>query len=238
MTVSANSLPDLQRDEIIQAALWLVGDLEASQAVPGKDAAMGMQLFRLLLDKLQAEGSVLRTIERTTLTLVSGTSEYTLASDTIDVEIAQNGVVGMIIPSTGTGESPVMAMRADEWMQISNKTTVGPARPTSVYVEKLASVSLVFYPPPGSESASFRYRRVRLLKDVDTGSNTVDLPSRWTYALTMGLAALIARAKSADVQRVEMFDATFEAAKKEARREDVERGPTRLRIVHSNKNWR
>lgn len=236
MTVSANSLPEISRDQLIQNAYWMSGYMDSGQQASPSDIGMAMQLLRLVLDGLQAEGTVLRTIERTTLTFVSGTSEYALAADTIDVEVANNGVAGMIVPSTGAGQSPVMAIRADEWMQISNKT-VDASRPTMVYIEKLATVSAIFYPPPGTESASFLYRRVRLLRDVDTGAVTPDLPSRWNLALTMGLSALIARAKSLPETRVEKLNQDFEVAKLRVRREDVERGPIRLKLGYNSKNW-
>jgi hypothetical protein len=237
MTTSTATLPDLQRDDVIKAALYIAGYLESSMQPTPADVAMATQLFRLLLDSLQAEGVILRTIERTILPLVSGQSEYPLDSDTIDVDIDQDGVAGMIIPTQGTGESPVMAMRANEWMQIGNKQ-VGPSRPTSVYIEKLAGITAVFYPPPGSESASFRYRRVRLLKDVDTGIVTQDLPSRWTYATAHGLAVLIARSKSLPIARIQELKSEYKEAKFAARNEDVERGPSRLKLVHNGRNCR
>ena len=236
MSVSTNPLPESPRDQIIQNSLWLARVLEASQTPQPADIGQAMQLLRILLDGLQAEGFVLRTIERTLLPLVSGQSEYPLASDTIDVEVDNNGVAGMIVPSTGPGESPVMAMRANEWMQISNKS-VDPARPTRVYVEKLSTVSCVFYPPPGIESASFRYRRVRLLRDVDTGSVTPDLPSRWNSALCWGLAALVATAKSQPIAHVQYCEGKFQEEKLKVRRDDVERGPVRLRLRYSGRNW-
>lgn len=235
MTVSNNPLPDISRDQLIKNAMWMSGYLEASQIPQAADIGMATQLLRLVLDGLQAEGVILRTVERDLLTLVPGQSEYALPSDTIDVDVDTNGVAGMIVPTFGTGESPVMAIRADEWMQIGNKS-VDSSRPTMVYIEKLATVSAVFYPPPGTESASFRYRRVRLLRDVDTGGVTPDLPSRWNLALTMGLAALFAKAKSMDAKAVTL-NQDFEVAKMRVRREDVERGPIRLRLRTSGRNW-
>jgi hypothetical protein len=236
VTVSTNSLPEISRDQLIRNAYWMSGHLEASQQPSAADIGMAMQLLRLVLDGLQAEGIVLRTIERSLLTLVNGQAQYNLDPDTIDVEVANNGIAGMIVPSTGNGESPVLAIRADEWMQISNKS-VDPSRPTLVYIEKLATVTATFYPPPSSESAQFRYRRVRLLRDVDTGAVTTDLPSRWNLALTMGLSALIARAKSLPETRVAALTNDFELAKKRVRMDDVERGPIRLKLGHSGKNW-
>jgi hypothetical protein len=235
MTVSTNPLPDISRDQLIKNAMWVCGYLEASQIPQAADIGMATQLLRLVLDGLQAEGTILRTVERELLTLVPGQSEYALASDTIDVDVDTNGVIGMIVPSQGTGESPVMAMRADEWMQIANKS-VDSSRPTLAYLEKLATVSVIFYPPPGTESASFRYRRTRLLRDVDTGTATVDLPSRWNEALTYGLGSLFAKAKGLKVEAATLKN-DFEMAKLRVRREDVERGPIRLRLGNSGRNW-
>lgn len=239
MTVSTNATLDYTRDQLITAAYRLAGvwpsSQESSDAQSADDVGMAADFMNLELMNLQAEGVVLRTVERPTpLVLVSGTSVYTLAADTIDVELGPYGEAGMIV-NTDNAESMVMAMPRAEWLDNTNKTNVGT--PTRVYIERLASVTLTFDPIPNDSTQTFRYARVRLLRDMDSGSVTADLARRWLQYVVYAVATQVALAKNLDLAKVGYLRKEAMRMKERLMADDVQRGPIRMRVVHNSRRW-
>jgi hypothetical protein len=234
MTVSANSSMDFSRDEIITMAYQYARLVESGQAPSGDDIAMGANFFNLELMNLQSEGIVLRTAERTTLALVTGTAEYTLPAEVIDIEVGPNNQVGTIVPASG-GESIVTLIHRSDYLDLATKTNQG--RPTQVYVEKQDRVKLVFWPVPDSSSPTFRYAKIRLLRDMDSGTVTTDLARRWLQAVTYAVASQVALAKSMPLELVGFLRAEAERLKTTLRMDDAQRGKIRMRMAHSGRHW-
>lgn len=237
MTVSANFALDYQRDQILTTAFRLAGVLDADGVLNQPDARMGADFMQLELMHLQAEGVVLRTVERTTLTLVPGTTSYVLPADTVDIDTGPNGIAGTIVPVANLGaETPVVAMSRAEYMVQNDKTGTTMATPLRVYVERGASVSLIFWPAPDATAPLFRYSRIRLIRDMDTGAVTVDLARRWLQFVTYAVATQVAMSKSIDLNRVSWLRKRAEEMKERLMADDTERGTIRIRISH-NRRW-
>lgn len=235
MTVSANYALDYTRDQLLTTAFRLAGVLDADGALQQTDVAMGAAFMNLELMNLQAEGVILRTLERVTLTLVAGTASYALAADTIDVEVGPNGTVGTIVPASGS-ETAVLAMTRHEYLDLTDKGVVTTGRPGRVYIERAALVTLIFWPVPSADAPTFRYGRVRLLRDMDTGAVTVDLARRWLQFVTYAVAAQVALSKSIDLPRVSYLRKEAERMKTALQSEDTQRGSIRLRVSH-RRRW-
>jgi hypothetical protein len=236
VTTSSNSTLNYQRDQLLTTAFRLAGVLDADGTLNQADARMGADFMNLELQYLQADGVVLRTIERTTLTLVAGTTAYVLPADTIDVDTGPNGIAGTIVPALGS-ESAVVAMTRAEYMQQTDKGSVPTGRPLRVYIERgAAAVTLIFWPPPDTSAATFRYGRVRLLRDMDTGAVTVDLARRWLQFVTYAVATQVAMSKSIPLDRVSWLRKRAEEMKERLMADDTERGTIRISISH-NRRW-
>jgi hypothetical protein len=237
VTISANSDLEYQRDELITAAYQLAGMNLTASATAADDIAMASTFMNLELQMLQGEGVVLRTIERTTLTLVAGTASYSLPSSVIDVELGTNGQAGSIVPTSG-GENIVMSMSRSDYLDISSKTPADTSgRPTRVYIEKTSPITVTFWPTPDSTSTSWRYAKVRLLADADDGAVTLDLARRWLLAITYAVAAQVALAKSASLDKVRYLRGEAERLKNVLRADDSERGPIHFVMSHSGRRW-
>ncbi len=92
---------------------------------------------------MQAEGLRARAIDFKNVTLVSGTSDYVLTTDVIDVI----GDAMFIDPDQvdvnhATGEVPIVAIGRDDWQLLSDKSMEG--RPTMFYWHRSLSM-----PSPG-----------------------------------------------------------------------------------------
>lgn len=236
MTVSTSALIDFQRDQLLTLGFQLAGQLGAGKSPSADDVGMAANFLRLELSALQAEGVILQTIERTTLTLVSGTATYTLPSDTIEVQLGPNDQAGTIV-DTGSTESIVTTMSRAEYLDLSDKTSAVTARPTSVYIEKLAAVTATFWPVPDTTSVSYRYARVRLLRDTDSGSVTMDLARKWHKYLTFAVAAHVARAKSMPLDSVTSLIRESERLKDICKADDNQRGKIRFVVAHNGRHW-
>lgn len=237
MPVSANATLNYSRDELITMALRLTGTLNAAQAPTAADVTMAAGFLNLELMNLQAEGVVLTSIERTTLELVAGTATYALPASTLDVELGNNDIAGTIVPASG-GESIVSVMSRAEYMSITDKTSAITGRPTRVYIERSNPITLVFWPVPDADSDYFRYARVKLLADMDTGAVNVDLRRQWLMAVVYAVAAHLALAKSLGLDRAGFLRGEAERLKTRLRDHDGEQGKVRLRIVHRTpRNW-
>lgn len=240
MTVSTNATLDYTRDQLITAAYRLAGvwpsSQDSSDAQSADDVGMAADFMNLELMNLQTEGVVLRADERTSIALVTGQTDYVLPVDTIDIQVGPNDQAGTIVDSSGN-ESIVMIMSQQDWFDIANKTTAGPARPTRVFIDYSSPITAVFWPPPDSTSITWRYARHRLLKDMDSGSVTVELYRRWLQFVTYAVAAQCAMAKNITLDRVNWLRKRSEDMKEKLLRGESENGKVRFQIGHKGRFW-
>jgi hypothetical protein len=232
MTVSTVEIPDFSRDTLLTAAIRLTGILGQDEAPSAQQLAIAALHMNLTLDTLQSSGVILRSIERTTKALAIGVAEYTLDTDTIDIEIGQSDHIGTIV-LTGGAEPIVKTMSRPEWLDISNKTYAG--MPTRAYLEKQALCKLVFWPVPDAAYV-FRYTRVRLLKSAGTGSNTLDLLRTWSQYLVFAVAACVALDNSL-YDRHNTLMGRAELIRKSCEAGDSQHGTLSFRVGHRGRNW-
>lgn len=233
MTTSTTSTFDPSRDTIIRRSYQLAGLLEASQLTDPNDVALAADILQMELTSMVAEGQLLTWIERTTQALVASTAEYTL-TDALEIYVDGNGLAGTIVPSSGA-ETPVRAITRADYQLISNKAT--EATPTLVFVERLATVKLLFWPVPAATS-SFRYQKIRYPRDMDTGTVTLDLSKRWHKAITYALASQLCLAKSMPMERVQWLDSKATSLKEKAMQSDVEHVPAQMITTGGYHSWR
>ena len=200
MTVSADSVREFTRREILRRALQTARLLNAHQNPSDTDprVTQAADALEMSLGALQAEGILDETGELKTLSLTAGTlptTDITLPSDTNDVR----GTAMLLTSSTSDGEIPVLPMGHDEWLQITDKTMLGT--PSRYYVHRLLSVTLRLWPGVDSAASgwSLRYRQIRLLKGTGTGGSTMDLRRHWTKYLVYATAFELAVSNHQDV---------------------------------------
>jgi hypothetical protein len=180
VSVSTNFSFSPTCDTILRMALQKAGLLGLGRTPSAGELSHARDHLNLSLKSLSAQGASLMQMERKTLPLVAGTGSYALAADTIEVDDTMSVVV-----TGATGETWVTPIVYQEYQQISNKDQQGT--PTQVYVEKLALVSLVFWPVP-DQAYTLSYRRQRLIRDMESGT-TLDLTQRWYKAVVLDMAA-------------------------------------------------
>lgn len=197
MTVATTQGFELTVDQLIRRAYQIAGLLEAAQQPTTDDLSLGHDLLNMELDAMQADGIPMRKVAITTLTLTAGVSTYPLASSVVDAFVGIDNVVGTILPSSGN-ETHVRNMTRHEYMTLVNKSA--SSTPSFCYVQRLASVSLLFWPVPDA-TVTFRYQSISIPFDTSDGSKTADVDRRRQKALVWSLAHDIAVAKSQPLDR-------------------------------------
>lgn len=194
MTTSGTATFNPSCDDIMRSALQLAGLLPLGRSA----SAQQLQHARFFLDEFfKSQGASLMQMERETLTLAAGIDTYDLAADTIGVTFPM-----MCLPlpqqSVTQSQTQIQGMSFDQYQQIPDKTQQGV--PIRCYSEKLALVTLRFWPVPNA-AFTVSYQRQRLMEDAASGA-TVDRPPRWMRGISFMMAHDMALAGSLPLDRV------------------------------------
>lgn len=180
-------------DQLIRQGLQLAGLLPLGRTPSAAELAHARDFLNTVLKSLSAQGACLTQMERKTLPLVAGTATYVLDADTIEVDVPMS-----ISATSSSSEQWIESLAWTDYQKLSNKDAQGT--PTNVYVEKLATVTLVFWPVP-DQAFTCNYRRQRLIRDMESGT-TLDLTQRWFEGITYSMAALLGRASSLKLETI------------------------------------
>ena len=233
MTVSTTPTRDFTRDQILKAAIRLCGILG-----PGKDPKPAQYAdaavhFDLITQSLQADGLIQQSIERRTLAITSGTAEYTLPSEIIDIELAQDDTIATVIDSTANVETLVKTMSREEYLPLAVKTNSG--KPSRAYLEKQATVKLVLWPVPDA-NYTLRYDGVRLLRGGSDGGVTLDLRRTWSLYYVYAIAKNVAMDNSL-YERAQNLSTLADQELQKCKAGDSEHGDLIFRVGHRGRNW-
>ena len=185
----------------------------------GYDLKTAKRSLNLMLADWANRGLNRWTIQQTTTTTSSGTLEYNLGTDTIDVLRA------VIRTGTGTNQSDTTLTRLsrDAYINVPNKNT--QAKPNQYYIDRQINPVLKLYPTP-DDTYSIVYDRLVRMDDADTFTNTLDMPFRFYPCLSAGLAYYIALKRAPE--RIQMLKAVYEEEFERAAAEDRDRASLSL----------
>ena len=190
----------------------------------GYDLRTARRSMNLMTIEWQNRGLNLWTIDEGTVSLVSGTSQYTLPADTVDL-------LEQVI-RTGSGSTQqdltINRISVSTYASIPNKTTTG--RPIQFWIERLVDAPRInVWPVPDSNDYTFKYWRMRRIEDAGRGVETADMPFRFLPCLVSGLAYHIAMKTPELQQRIPILKAMYEEEFDRAASED--RVKTNARFV-------
>jgi len=190
----------------------------------GYDLRTARRSMNLMTIEWQNRGINLWTIDEGTVSLVSGTAQYTLPTDTVDL-------LEQVI-RTGSGSTQqdltINRISVSTYASIPNKTTTG--RPIQFWIERLVDAPRInVWPVPDSNDYTFKYWRMRRIEDAGRGIETADMPFRFLPCLVAGLAYHIAMKVPELSQRIPILKAMYEEEFERAASED--RVKTNARFV-------
>lgn len=200
MTVAATTSFELTIDQIVLAAYRQAGLLHYAQGLDSARGSYGRTMLATIIDLLQAEGTQVRCVTFTDLTLESGTFQYSFGQEVIDV-LGDGALISSDDdPDKPAATTPILQMDRARWQALSSKAAES-SRPTLYYAERFGTVVQAwFWPIPSDPGAIARFMTQVHYPDVNNGSNTVKLERQWAQYLIWQLAYELAlsQGKSAD----------------------------------------
>ena len=221
MATSGTTAFDMNFTEIAEEAWERAG----SEMRSGYDLRTARRSMNLLTIEWQNRGINLWTIDSGTVALTTGTSQYTLPSDTID--LLEQAIRTNSGSTTRQSDINISRISVSTFASIPNKLSRG--RPIQVWIERLVDAPKInIWPVPDSNDYTFVYWRMRRIEDAGGGIETADMNFRFLPCLVAGLAYNIAM-KSPDLApRIEMLKADYEFQFGLAAGEDREKSSARF----------
>jgi hypothetical protein len=207
MTTSSSTNFELDVAEYIEEAFERCG-LEVRT---GYDLQTAKRSLNILLADWANRGLNQWTIEQRTQSLTSGTAEYSLGTDVIDI---LNAVI-----RRGTTDFTISRISRDQYINIPVKSTTG--RPSQYFLDRQITPNLKLWATPENSTDTFVYDALTRIQDADTAKNTMEVPFRFYPCLTAGLAYYLAMKKAPD--RIQILKAVYEEEFERASAEDRDR---------------
>ena len=155
----------------------------------GYDLRTARRSMNLMTIEWQNRGLNLWTIDQKTKALTTGTSQYVLDADTID--LLDQSIRTNAGNATTQSDLTISRIGVSTYSSIPNKLTQG--RPIQVWIERLRDAPRInIWPVPNSNDYTFVYWRMRRIEDAGSGVETADMNFRFFPALVAGLAYHIA----------------------------------------------
>jgi len=216
MATSGTTAFDMDFTEIAEEAWERAGREMRS----GYDLRTARRSMNLMTIEWQNRGINMWTIDSGTISLTSGTSQYNLPADTVDL---LDHVIRTNAGNAATqSDLTISRIGVSTYSSIPNKLTTG--RPIQVFVERLATQPRInVWPVPDSNIYTFVYFRMRRIEDAGNGVETADMTFRFLPCLVAGLAYHISMKVPELVGRVEMLKTAYDEQYNLAAGEDREK---------------
>ena len=219
MATSGTATFNLDLNNLVEEAFERCG----KELRTGYDLRTARRSLNLLTAEWANRGINLWTIDEGTVSLTSGTSNYNLPTDTIDL-------IEQVI-RTGTGQNQqdinITRISASTWGTIPNKNATG--RPIQVWINRQASQPQInVWPAPDTNNYTFVYWRLKRIEDAGNGVNTQDIPFRFLPCLVAGLAFYLSMKLPGADMRTQMLKNEYEEQWMLASTEDREKADLRL----------
>jgi len=207
MTTSGSKNFELDVSDYIEEAFERCG----VEVRTGYDLKTAKRSLNLLLADWANRGLNQWTIKQTTVTCISGTADYTLDADTIDI-------LSVVVRRDNT-DYGIERLSRDEYLNIPNKTSTG--RPSQFFLDRQITPILKVWTTPENSTDQLIFDRLVRIDDADTFKNTMEVPFRFYPCLAAGLAYYISIKKAPN--RTQFLKAIYEEEFERAMTEDRDR---------------
>jgi len=207
MALSGSRNFELDVAEYVEEAFERCG-LEVRTAYDYKTARRSLNL---MLAEWANRGLNQWTISQRTQAVTSGTGNYTLNNDVIDV-------LSLVIRRSGT-DYALERISRDEYLSIPTKSTEG--RPSQFFLDRQISPELKLWPVPDNSTDVVYYDALTRMDDADKLVDTMEVPFRLYPCLAAGLAYYLSIKRAPN--RVQLLKAVYEEEFERAMAEDRDR---------------
>ena len=187
MALSGTSTFTLTVNDVIQEAYDRIG----GDPILGYDVRSARRSMNIMFSDWANRGYNQWTVEYKTLSVTTGTTEYTLDYDTVDI-------INANIQISNGSEYAMTALGLNDYAAISNKTT--QSRPTQYYLQRLNTPVLKIYPAP-DQNYTLTYYRMRKIEDITASTvsgveQNIDVPFRAFECMCAGLAYYLSKKRT------------------------------------------
>lgn len=195
MATSGDTTWQLQRDQIIAAALRKVGFAEG-ETPNSNQTDYAAEALNALITAWRADGMPVWAMKTYSFTPVAGTMDYEIGvGQTINTPMPMKLTQAVRVDTDGGVRVPLNIYTDYDFKLLSNfANTTGT--PVQIYYQpKATSGTIRLWPIPDSTFASgntIELTYQRPFEEFDTATDEPDFPSYWTRAIIYGLAAELA----------------------------------------------
>ena len=207
MTLSGSTNFELDVSDYVEEAFERCG----LQVRTGYDLKTARRSLNLMLAEWANRGLNQWTIAQNTQAVTSGTGNYTLGANIIDI-------LSVVVRRSGT-DFALTRMSRDDYLTIPTKTTTG--RPNQFFLDRQVTPVLKLWPVPDNSTDTIIYDALTRMDDADEYTKTLDVPFRLYPCLAVGLAYYISIKRAPN--RAQLLKAMYEEEFERAMAEDRDR---------------
>ena len=176
------------------------------QTRTGDHARSARRSLNLLFSEFANRGINYWTVTQNTLTLVSGTTNYTLPVGTIDL------LDVVVRDSTSNTDQIINRITIEEYNQIPNKTNSG--KPSQYMIDRQYTPVIYLWSVPNVSTLSLNYWAMNQQEDITASNQDTDIPYRWSDTICAGLSSKLAMKYAPDKFQMlnEMYERAFSFA--------------------------
>ena len=187
MATSNTATFNITVNDVIQEAYDRIG----GDPILGYDVRSARRSMNIMFSDWANRGYNQWTVELKDQAISTGTTDYTLDYDTVDIINAN------IVDSDGV-EYSMTRLGVNDYAAISNKTT--QSRPTQFYLQRLSTPVVKIYPAP-DQAYTLRYYRMRKIEDITASTvngvqQNIDVPFRAFECMCAGLAYYLSKKRT------------------------------------------
>lgn len=211
---------------VIQVAYESAGLVADGSNPNSEQLARGINRLNSLVNYFQTKGLKLFTLVDTAVTLVSGTSMYSIGPGAAGLSMTKplRALWGYFL-SSGGSRTPLTLVSWQEIVQLQTANNTG--QPCNFFVDKqVANLAVTVWPTPDATSATGSLHLVFQTQIANTTGLTdqTSFPAEWFLALMWGLADEICTGQPQEI--VQRCAAKAERYRTDAENWDVEDAPT------------
>lgn len=180
MTTSGTINSSMVVADIITQAMREIGAISAGERPTAQETTDAITVLNWMLKGWQARGIVSWRDVDGSVTFPAGTAQMTLTPRCLDVTSAR-------AVQSASFERPLQRWVLGQYRQTPNKSQ--PGTPTAYTIIKTNDeIAMKIWPVPTVDMV-INYSYSRVIEDVTSAAQTIDVPQHWTEALFLGLAA-------------------------------------------------
>jgi hypothetical protein len=184
MATSGTISSTLTVRQVITTSLENLGAIALGDTPEAEVSELGIKHLNWMLKTWQADGLNQFRVEEVSITWPASTATATLDTNFLDFLNGRSRVSGV--------DQTMEQISISDYAEISNKSTTS-SRPTQYRVRKtISTLEIALWPVP-SVDITILGDGVRVIEDVTSLDETIDIPQEWLEAVFICLAARLAR---------------------------------------------